>query len=111
MADDIKTGIGRMFDEMSASYDGIVPLHTYFGSRLVAAADIGTDDRVLDVAAGRGACTIPAAAAVGANGTVVAIDLSPEMVDRLSAAIMASGLAHVRAEVMDAEALSFDDCS
>jgi ubiquinone/menaquinone biosynthesis C-methylase UbiE len=100
-----------MFDEISASYDEIVPLHAYFGAKLVAAAGVEAGDRVLDVGAGRGAITIPAAAAVGADGTVVAIDLSSEMVDRLSAAIEASGLGHVRAEVMDAEVLAFDDDS
>jgi O-methyltransferase/aklanonic acid methyltransferase len=111
MSDDLKAGVARMFDEMSASYDEIVPLHTYFGSRLVVAAGIELGDRVLDVAAGRGASTIPAAATVGAGGTVVAIDLSAEMVSRLSAAIEASGLDHVRVEVMDAEALALDDRS
>jgi len=111
VADDVKAGVARMFDEASASYDEIVPLHTYFGERLVAAAGVSPGDRLLDVAAGRGACAIPAAAAVGAQGSVVGIDLSAEMVDRLSAAIDASGLRHIRAEVMDAEALAFDDRS
>jgi ubiquinone/menaquinone biosynthesis C-methylase UbiE len=111
MADDVKAGVARMFDEMSGSYDQIVPLHTYFGARLVAAAGVDAGDRVLDVATGPGVCAIPAAAAVGAQGTVVGIDLSAEMIDRLSAAIAVSGLDHVHAKVMDAEALTFDDRS
>jgi SAM-dependent methyltransferase len=47
------------------------------GPALVAAAGIGPGDRVLDVAAGSGNASIPAAAA---GATVVATDLTPELV-------------------------------
>jgi ubiquinone/menaquinone biosynthesis C-methylase UbiE len=48
------------------------------GTTLVTAAGIGPDDRVLDVAAGSGNASLPAAAA-GAH--VVATDLTPELVE------------------------------
>jgi ubiquinone/menaquinone biosynthesis C-methylase UbiE len=111
VADDVKAGIARMYDEMSSTYNQIVPFHTYFGERLVAAAGVGEGGHVLDVATGQGACLIPAAGAAGATGSVVGIDLSREMLDVLNRSIAASGLDHVRTEVMDAEALQFDDRS
>jgi len=100
-----------MYDEMSSTYNEVVPFHTYFGERLVAAVGVGEGDHVLDVATGQGACLIPAAGAVGATGWVVGIDLSREMLDVLNRSITGSGLDHVRTELMDAEALRFADRS
>lgn len=48
------------------------------GTTLAAAAEIGPGDRVLDVAAGSGNASLPAAAA---GGRVVATDLTPELVE------------------------------
>jgi ubiquinone/menaquinone biosynthesis C-methylase UbiE len=109
--DDVKVGIARMYDEASSTYNQVIPVHTYFGERLVAAAGVGEGDHVLDVATGQGACLIPAAGAAGATGSVVGIDLSREMLEVLNRSITASGLDHLRTEVMDAEALRFDDHS
>jgi O-methyltransferase/aklanonic acid methyltransferase len=109
--DDVKSGIARIYDAMSSSYNQIVPFFTYFGERLVGAAGIGEGERVLDVATGQGACVIPAAAAVGASGAVVGIDISRQMIDVLSRSIADAGLRHVRVELMDAEALTFDERS
>lgn len=75
------------------------------GERLVAAADVGAGDRVLDVAAGSGNAAIPAAA-LGAR--VVASDLTPELFDagRREAAARGVSLAW---DVGDAEALPYPD--
>ena len=75
------------------------------GRVLVEATGIGPNDRVLDVAAGSGNASFPAAD-VGAD--VVASDLSP--------ALLAAGRAHDAAGRItwteaDAEALPFDDAS
>jgi SAM-dependent methyltransferase len=71
------------------------------GPALVAAAGIRTGDRVLDVGAGSGATSIPAALA---GGDVVASDLTPELLE-------AGRSAEVALEwvVADAEALPFGD--
>jgi len=68
------------------------------------ALGLATDDRVLDVGCGTGAASRSAAAVAG---SVVGIDLSPEMVDQ--AVRRADGIANVRFEVADAERLPFAD--
>lgn len=75
------------------------------GPVLVAAADIGPGDRVLDVAAGSGNVSIPAAK-VGAR--VVASDLTPELLQRTRIRAAEQGL-HVECREANAEALPFAD--
>jgi ubiquinone/menaquinone biosynthesis C-methylase UbiE len=77
------------------------------GPRLVAAAGVRTGDRVLDVAAGSGATSIPAALA---GGDVVASDLTPELLRAGRSAAIAAGVALEWVEA-DAEALPFADGS
>ena len=77
------------------------------GPALVAAAGVGAGQRVLDVAAGSGATSIPAAAA-GAD--VVASDLTPELLEAGRARAEGLGLALEWVEA-DAEALPFADAS
>ncbi|WP_193611963.1 class I SAM-dependent methyltransferase [Nocardioides lijunqiniae] len=77
------------------------------GQALVDACRIGPGDRVLDVAAGSGNASVPAALA-GAD--VVASDLTPELLD---AGRVRAGRDGVRLtwEVADAEALPYADAS
>ena len=77
--------------------------------RMLELAALRPGERVLDVACGTGLVTFPAAEAVGAQGAVLATDLSDEMVKALRAAAAARGLKHVRAERMDAQHLSVGD--
>ena len=77
------------------------------GPALVHAAGIRTGDRVLDVGAGSGATSIPAAAA---GGDVVASDLTPELLRAGRSAAVAAGVALEWVEA-DAEALPFADAS
>jgi SAM-dependent methyltransferase len=80
---------------------------TPLGPRLVAACGIGEGDRVLDVAAGTGNASIPAAQA---GAEVVASDLTPELFEagRSRAADVGAELEWVEA---DAESLPFEDAS
>ncbi len=75
------------------------------GAVLVAASGISPGDRVLDVAAGTGNASHPAAAA---GATVVASDLCPELVARGKARSTELGLS-VEWREANAEALPFDD--
>jgi SAM-dependent methyltransferase len=75
------------------------------GPRLVEAAGIGPDNRVLDVAAGTGNASIPAAA-TGAD--VTASDLTPELFDAGRARAEAEGVELEWAQA-DAEHLPFED--
>jgi len=77
------------------------------GPRLVAACGIGPGMRVLDVAAGTGNASIPAAEA---GAEVTASDLTPELLDAGRARAEAAGLALDWA-VADAEHLPFEDAT
>jgi SAM-dependent methyltransferase len=77
---------------------------TPLGPRLVEACGIGPGDRVLDVAAGTGNASIPAAQA-GAD--VVASDLTPELFEAGRARAAAAGVELEWAEA-DAENLPFE---
>jgi len=109
--DEAKSRTARMYDLLASSYNHIVPFFTDFGEQLVAEASVQEGERVLDVATGQGACLIPAAAAVGPTGAVVGIDISAGMIEVLDRSINAAGLRQVDVELMDAEALTFEDCS
>jgi SAM-dependent methyltransferase len=78
---------------------------TPLGPRLVEAAGIGPDQRVLDVAAGTGNAAIPAAQ-TGAD--VVASDLTPELFDAGRARAEAEGVELEWVEA-DAHDLPFED--
>ena len=77
------------------------------GPTLVEACGISAADRVLDVAAGSGNAALPAART---GATVVASDLTPELLDQGREAAAGEGL-DLAWEVGDAEALPYDDGS
>ncbi len=76
-----KVWVAGVFDRAAPTYDEVAgAYHDHFGAALVDAVGVGADDVVLDVGCGRGAVLVPAAARVGTGGSVVGVDLSPEMV-------------------------------
>ena len=75
------------------------------GPLLVAAAGIGPGVRVLDVAAGSGNISLPAAKT---GATIVSTDLTPELLQRSKARAAARGLTLDYREA-NAQALPFDD--
>jgi SAM-dependent methyltransferase len=75
------------------------------GEELVAETGVTSGDRVLDVAAGPGNASIPAAAT---GATVTASDLTPELLEAGRAEARARGLS-LAWEVADAEALPYAD--
>lgn len=67
--------------EAAAEYDrAFAHVTSYFLPFLLRAARLRSGERVLDIAAGTGIAAEAALAIVGASGSVVAADLSPEMV-------------------------------
>lgn len=102
-----------IFDRIAPDYDAGGPgCFAHFGRRLVEAAGVAPGQRVLDVATGRGAVLLPAAALVGPAGTgeVVGVDLAEGMVRLTGAEIARRGLP-ARVLAMDAEALDFPDAA
>ncbi|MCW2812368.1 MAG: hypothetical protein JWP61_2826 [Friedmanniella sp.] len=75
------------------------------GAALVAAAELQTGERVLDVAAGSGNASLPAARA---GARVVASDLTPELLEAGRVEAAAAGL-DLEWRVADAEHLPFAD--
>lgn len=106
--DELQNHIREVFDRTAPTYDQLGPrFFSYFGRNLVQAANIKPGCSVLDVATGRGALLFPAAAAVGPSGSVVGIDLSPEMVKCTQVQVQQSSLKNVSIKCMDAEDLKF----
>jgi ubiquinone/menaquinone biosynthesis C-methylase UbiE len=77
--------VRRLFDELASEYDQYLPFFATFGRGLVTWCGPRPGQRVLDIAAGRGAVARPAALAVGPRGEVLAIDNAPGMLRALSA--------------------------
>jgi SAM-dependent methyltransferase len=76
-------------------------------TRLVELAGVEPGSRVLDVAAGYGEPTLTAARAVGPEGSVVASDISPEMIAFGRERAAAAGLQNIEFVESDAAGLEF----
>lgn len=108
---DSKAWLAGVFDRAAETYDVVAgAYHDHFGARLVDLAGIEPGDAILDVACGRGAVLVPAAARVGAEGRVVGVDLSAEMVRLARERVDRAGV-DADLHVMDAERLDFPDAA
>ncbi len=72
---------------------------------LLDLAGVGPGSRVLDVAAGAGAQTLPAARRAGPSGSVLATDISAAMLEVVAETARKAGLTNVETCVMDAQQL------
>lgn len=99
----------RLFDDLAFEYDQHLPFFATYGRELVAWCGLRKGQKVLDLAAGRGAITGPAARAVGAQGEVLAVDNAPNMLRALVADL--GDLPQVSTRVMDVHALDLPDAS
>jgi SAM-dependent methyltransferase len=79
--------------------------------RMLELAGVVSGCRVLDVAAGAGDQTLQAATRVGPGGSVLASDLSPEILTFADAEAKRAGLANVTTRVLDGEDLALPDAS
>lgn len=95
------------WDEIARGYDRFVtPTHMWLGGEALRRAQVGPGTRLLDVACGSGALSIPAAR-LGAR--VTAVDQSPVMIERIAARAREEGLSDLVAGVMDGHALDLED--
>ena len=72
-------------------------------------AGIADGSRVIDIAAGDGGQSVAAAGRVGPSGEVLATDIAPAFVELANGVAARMALHQLRAEVMDAEALTLPD--
>lgn len=95
------------WNTIAAGYDEFVT-HTevWLANEALKRARLVPGERFLDVAAGCGGLSLPAAR-VGAK--VLATDWSPAMIQRLEARARKEGLSDVEGQVMDCHALELDD--
>ena len=93
-----------MWRKWSARIDAAA---AHISERLVELAEIGPDDRVLDVGAGQGEPALAAARCAGAKGKVVATDLSGEMLAYARERAAEAGLDNIEFVESDAASLSF----
>ena len=94
------------WDNIAAGYDEFVtPTHMWLAKEGLRRADLRSGMRFLDVAAGSGALSIPAAR-LGAQ--VLATDMSPVMLEHLDARARKEGLS-IETRIMDGHALELED--
>jgi SAM-dependent methyltransferase len=98
-----------VFGRAAATYETVVPFFNRFGERLVAMVDPRPGERVVDLACGRGATLIPTAERVGPSGSVVGVDLAPEMVDLLATDLAEQGIANASVRRMELHSLDLAD--
>jgi len=109
---DRKKNVAEFFGALAAPGFGLeLEMFMEIGERLVRFVDIGPNQKVLDVASGRGANLFPASSMVGERGSVIGIDLAESMVEESTIEIGRRGLKNARMLKMDAEHLLFHDAS
>jgi ubiquinone/menaquinone biosynthesis C-methylase UbiE len=109
---DKKAWIAGIFDRAAETYDLVgTSYHAEFGRRLVDKARLPAGGSVLDVACGKGAVLIPAAAVVGPQGRAIGTDISTEMVRLVVEEAIRMGRSNCEGLVMDAEYLAFEDAT
>ena len=97
------------WDTIAAGYDQFVtPSHMALAEDALRRAGLRAGMRFLDVAAGSGALSIPAAR-LGAQ--VVSVDIAANMVERLTARAKSEGLSNLDGQVMDGHALDLEDAT
>ena len=79
------------------------------GKRTISNLKLQTGAKVLDVGCGTGASALPAAQAVGKNGSVVGVDLASRLLDRARAKALAAGLDNIEFRLADMTALNYPD--
>lgn len=98
---------GAAWDAIADGYDQFAtPTNMRLAEEVLERIELQPGERLLDVAAGAGALSIPAARR---GARVLATDISPGMVARLEARGRREGLANLKARVMDGHDLDLAD--
>src|SRR5262249_53104525 len=92
----------KTYNAAADRYDD--PANTFwerFGRQTVERLSLKGGARVLDVCCGSGASALHAAAAVGASGTVLGVDLAERLLESARAKSKARGISNIRFQVGD----------
>lgn len=90
---DSRTGVAALFDQIADDYDAVgVDFFKPTAAGLIHTLDVRPGERAVDLGCGRGAALLPLARAVGPEGSVVGVDISPRMVDLARSEVAAAGL-------------------
>jgi ubiquinone/menaquinone biosynthesis C-methylase UbiE len=105
-----KAKAAATYDAAADHFDG-EPLSFWdrIGRSTVARLGLPAGANVLDVGCGTGASALPAAAAVGPDGSVLGVDLAARLLDRARAKATASGLTNIEFRLGDMTALGYPD--
>ena len=87
--------------------DPALSFRNYFAARILERLGLRPGARLLDVCCGAGAVALPAAAAVGPRGHVVAMDFAEAMLRRGARRAAAAGVPNIAWQVGELEALPF----
>ena len=102
---DYKHRLAASFD-IRANYDDEYTVSR--ATKLVELAQLKDGHSVLDLATGTGIVAVAAARAVGAEGNVIGVDISPGMLDQARKKIRAEGLQKIELIEADVESLNFE---
>ena len=97
---------GPMGEKWLANIDGFEGMIAAVGEALMAKADFAPGERVVDIGCGGGGTTVDIAGAVGPEGAVLGVDVSPALVARARA--RAAGMTNVDFIVADAGTVQLD---
>lgn len=101
--------IRSLWDRVAPGFDEhTTPMAISLGEDVLRRVELTAGTTFLDVAAGSGALTVPAARR---GARVLAVDVSPAMLDRLADRTRRAGLANVETRVMDGQSLQLEDDS
>lgn len=108
--DAARTGVQRLFDTLAGTYDQVgVDFFVPVAAGLVDALDPAPGEQALVMGCGRGADVVPLARAVGGTGRVLALDLSPAMVEQCRKVLAQAELDNVEVRQGDAQEPDLDE--
>ena len=103
---------GTVFDRAALSYGRVGPdFFSELGALLVEHATVPAGSRMIDVGAGTGAVSLAASLRLGPSGSVLAIDLAPEMLAQLRHRLDGHAPTPFMTAVMDAGVLGLRSSS
>lgn len=109
-AREIKRREKESYDDIATAYDAVYARYNArFASDMVDLLYPQSNEQGLDVAGGSGSAGLKLAERIGPGGSVVIVDLAPQMLRLAQNKADERKSAAVRTQVMDAEALEFPD--